>query len=76
MSTTAPCYVTFYWEVRKDAVDSVLCKSGDNQRTPFDDSPNDGSDSELEEAPSMSAVPLEHFLQGSYKEQSASELYP
>ena len=66
--------MTFYWEVRKDVINSVLCKQQNNT---FDDSAeNSDNDSDLEESPSMSAVPLEHFLQGAYKERSASELYP
>ena len=73
LSTVAPCQVTLYWEVRKDTIDS-LCKSGDTRST-FDDSEN-SSDSDLEEAPSMSTVPLEQILLGSYRERSLSELYP
>ena len=73
LNTTAACYVTFYWDVRKDAIDSVLCKQ---QNSTFDDSENSDNDSDLEESPSIAAVPLEHFLQGAYKERSASELYP
>lgn len=72
LSTVAPCQVTLYWEVRKDTIDS-LCKSGDTRST-FDDSEN-SSDSDLEEAPSMSTVPLEQILLGSYRERSLSELY-
>ena len=78
LSTGVPCYVTFYWNIRKDAIDAVLCKSdAKEQRSIFDESQDRDSDSDLEQvAPSMSALPLEHFLQGSYKERSSSELYP
>ena len=77
LSTTASCYVTFYWEVQKNAIASILCNSDKQQRSNFDDYENDSSsDSDLEEVPTMSALPLEHFLQGSYKERGASELYP
>lgn len=76
LSTTASCYVTFYWEVQKNAIASILCNSDKQQRSNFDDYENDSSsDSDLEEVPTMSALPLEHFLQGSYKERGASEFY-
>ena len=76
LSTSVTCYVTFYWEVRKTAIDTALCKENKQQRSTFDETQDDSSDSDLEEAPSMSVIPLEHILQGSYKDRSASELYP
>ena len=77
LSTTTPCFVTFYWEVGKDAIDAVICDLGTRQlRSNFDASENNSSDSDSEEMASMSALPLEHVLQGSYTEQSFSELYP
>ncbi|KAL9952387.1 hypothetical protein ACROYT_G039637 [Oculina patagonica] len=75
LSTTVPCYATFYWEVRKTAIDAALCEENKQQRSTFDDSQDDSNDSDLEEAPSMSVIPLEHILQGSYKDRSASEFY-
>jgi len=41
----------------------------------FDDTQDDSSDSDLEDVPSMRVIPLEHILQGSYKDRSASEFY-
>lgn len=76
LSATAPCYVTFYWEVSKAAIDDVLCEDSKQQRSTFDDTQDDDSESDLEEAPSMSAIPLEHILKGLYKDRGASELYP
>ena len=70
-----PCYVTFYWEVKKAAIDAAICEDNKQQGSTFDDSQDDDSDSDLE-GPSMSAIPLGHILQGSYKDRSASELYP
>ena len=76
LSTTVPCYVTFYWEVKKTAMDAALCEENTQQRSMFDDTQDDSSDSDLDNAPSMHVIPLEHILQGSYKDRSASELYP
>jgi len=76
LSTTVPCYVTFYWEVKKTAMDAALCEENTQQRSMFDDTQDDSSDSDLEDVPSMRVIPLEHILQGSYKDRSASELYP
>lgn len=76
LSTTVQCYVTFYWEVKKAAMDAALCEESTQQRSTFDDTQDDSSDSDLEHAPSMHVIPLEHILQGSYKNRSASELYP
>lgn len=76
LSTTVPCYVTFYWEVKKTAMDAALCEENTQQRSMFDDTQDDSSDSDLEDVPSMHVIPLEHILQGSYKDRSASELYP
>lgn len=73
LSATVPCYVTFYWEVRKTAIDAALCEENKQQRSTFDDPQDDSNDSDLEEVPSMSVIPLEHILQGSYKDRSASE---
>ena len=77
LSTTTACFVTFYWEVGKDAVDAILRDGGDRQlRSNFDVSENNSSDSDSEEMVMMSAVPLERVLQGSYSVRSFSELYP
>ena len=76
LSTTVPCYVTFYWEVKKTALDAALCEENAPQRSTFDDARDDSSDSDLEDVPSMHVIPLEHILQGSYKDRSVSELYP
>lgn len=76
LSTTVPCYVTFYWEVKKTALDAALCEENTQQRSTFDDTQDDSSDSDLEDVPSMHVIPLEHILQGSYKDRSASKLYP
>lgn len=75
LSTTTPCYVTFYWEVKKTAMDAVLCEENRQQTCTFDDAQDDSSDSDLEDAPSMHVIPLEHILQGSYKDRSTSEFY-
>ena len=75
LSTTSPCYMTLYWEVRKDAINSILSYPHPEQQTSgFDDAENGEDD--LDEVPIMTALPLEHFLQGSYKERGTSELYP
>lgn len=77
LSTTSPCYLTLYWEVTKDVIDSVLGTSHPEQQTSgFDDAENGDDDLDLEEVPIMTALPLEHFLKGSYKERGTSELYP
>ena len=77
LSTTTTCFVTFYWEVGKDAVDAILRDGGDRQlRSNFDVSENNSSDSDSEEMVMMSAVPLERVLGGSYSVRSFSELYP
>ncbi|XP_067031396.1 cell growth regulator with RING finger domain protein 1-like [Acropora muricata] len=76
LSTTTTCFVTFYWEVGKDAVDAILRDGGDRQlRSNFDVSENNSSDSDSEEMVMMSAVPLERVLRGSYSVRSFSELY-
>ncbi|XP_015776878.1 PREDICTED: uncharacterized protein LOC107354900 [Acropora digitifera] len=77
LSTTTACFVTFYWEVGKDAVDAILRDGGDRQlRSNFDVSEDNSSDSDSEEMMMMSAVPLEQVLRGSYSVRSFSELYP
>ena len=77
LSATTACFVTFYWEVGKDAVDAILRNGGDRQlRSNFDVSENNSSDSDSEEMVMMSAVPFERFLQGSYSVRSFPELYP
>jgi len=77
LSTTTACFVTFYWEVGKDAVDAILRDGGDRQlRSNFDVSENNSSDSDSEEMVMTSAVPLEQVLRGSYSVRSFSELYP
>lgn len=77
LSTTTACFVTFYWEVGKDAVDAILRDGGDRQRrSNFDVSEDNSSDSDSEEMIMMSAVPLEQVLRGSYSVRSFSELYP
>ena len=68
--------MTFYWEVKKTAMDAALCEENTQQTRIFDDAQDDSSDSDLEDAPRMHVIPLEHILQGSYKDHSASELYP
>ena len=68
--------MTFYWEVKKAAMDAALCEESTQQRSTCDDTQDDSSDSDLDDAPSMRVIPLEHILQGSYKDRSASELYP
>ncbi|KAK2567488.1 hypothetical protein P5673_008311 [Acropora cervicornis] len=76
LSTTTACFVTFYWEVGKDAVDAILRDGGERQlRSNFDVSENNSSDSDSEEMVMMSAVPLEQVLRGSYSVRSFSELY-
>lgn len=77
LSTTSPCYLTLYWEVTKDVIDSVLGHSHPEQQTSgFDDAENGDDDLDLDDVPIMTALPLEHFLKGSYKERGTSELYP
>ena len=57
-------------------MDAALCEENMQQTRTFDDAQDDSSDSDLEDAPRMHVIPLEHILQGSYKDRSASELYP
>ena len=68
--------MTFYWEVKKTAMDAALCEENTQQTRIFDDAQDDSSDSDLEDVPRMHVIPLEHILQGSYKDRSASKLYP
>ena len=68
--------MTFYWEVKKTAMDAALCEENTQQTRTFDDAQDDSSDSDLEDVPRMHVIPLEHILQGSYKDRSASKLYP
>lgn len=75
LSSIIPCYVTFYWEVSKAVIDTAICEDNKQYGIAFGDCDDDVSDSDVEE-PSMSAIPLEHILRGSYKDRSASELYP
>ena len=57
--------MTFLWEVEKTAMDAALWEKNTQQL--------DDSDSDSEDPPRMHAIPLEHILQGSYKDCSASE---
>lgn len=74
LSSMIPCYVTFYWEVNKAVIDTAICEDNKQQGSMFDGCKDDDSDSDVEGL-SMSAVPLEHILQGSYKDRSVSEFY-
>ena len=64
--------MTFLWEVEKTAMDAALWEKNTQQTRTFDDELDD-SDSDSEDPPRMHAIPLEHILQGSYKDCSASE---
>lgn len=72
LSSTVACYVTVYWGVKKEALDSAL---NEQEELEFNGNSED-SDSESEELQHNRAIPLGHILAGSYKDRGPSELYP